>query len=375
MKIAIIGTTSAMMINFRQDLIKELIQKQHEVLAFALDYDEKSKEKISALGAIPVDYIFSKTGLNPLSDFKNTLKFSRLLKKHQPDMVFSYVTKPVIFGTLAAKLAGIKNRYGMLEGLGYSFTETPENPSPKKKLIKRIQILLYKISVPLLKRLIVLNPDDKIELTQAYKIKVADCQVLGGIGLNLADFPFSPPFIQKISFIFIARLLKEKGIYEYTDAARRIKKSHPEVEFIVLGGIDTQNPGGLQHYELENLIQDNIINYLGHVTDVKKWLQQSSVFVLPSYREGVPRSTQEAMATGRAIITTDVPGCRETVIDGLNGFLVKPWSVEDLVKAMEQFIQNPELIESMGNESYKLAKERFDAQAVNKKLLNLLDVE
>lgn len=375
MKIAIIGTTAAMMINFRQDLIKMLIEQQHEVLALALDYDDQTKDKIKQLGATPIDYVFSKTGLNPFSDLINTIKLSFLLKKLQPDMVFSYVAKPVIFGTIAAKLAGIKKRYGMIEGLGYAFTKSKEKPNFKKKLIKTLQILLYKVSLPLLDRLIVLNPDDREELVLTYKIKIWDCQILGGIGLKLSEFPYSPVIIkEKISFIFIARLLKEKGVYEYVSAAEYIKKRYPNTEFIMLGGLDKQNPGCLQEHELQSLIQNNIITYPGHVSNVYEWIQKSCIFVLPSYREGIPRSTQEAMAIGRAIITTDVPGCRETVINNVNGFLIKPWDVEDLSLAMEKFINKPELIPLMGKESYKLAKENFDSTLVNKKMLSLLDI-
>ncbi len=154
-----------------------------------------------------------------------------------------------------------------------------------------------------------------------------------------------------LKFLFIGRLLKEKGIHEFVQAAKLVKKTYPDTEFTVLGAIDHHNLGALQQTQLDTLISSNIIQYPGHVSNIKDWIADSHVFILPSYREGVPRSTQEAMATGRAIITTDVPGCRETVISTKNGFIVPKWNPEALAKKMIYFIENPEQIQVMGAES------------------------
>ena len=176
-----------------------------------------------------------------------------------------------------------------------------------------------------------------------------------------------------MSFIFVARLLREKGIFEYLQAAQIIKEKHPNVIFKVVGDLDTQNPGSIKKEELENYIQREIIIYPGYVNNIKQWITQSSVFVLPSYREGVPRSTQEAMAIGRPVITTDVPGCRETVENGRNGFLIPKWDINALVKAMKYFIENPTEIACMGQESHQIAVQKFDSDKVNKKLFKIID--
>lgn len=168
--------------------------------------------------------------------------------------------------------------------------------------------------------------------------------------------------------------IKPFNIFEYIKAAKIVKKDFPNVEFVVLGGLDEQNPGGLKKEELEKLLKDNIVLYPGFVKNVDEWIKDSSVFVLPSYREGVPRSTQEAMAIGRAVITTDVPGCRETVVDGLNGFLIPPFDSNALVETMKKFVENPHLVENMGEESYKIAKDKFDAKKVNDRLLRILEL-
>lgn len=373
MVITLIGTTASSFYGFRADLIRTLLKKGYQVYAFTSEYTAEDLKKIEKLGATPITYTLNRSGLNPFADIIATYRLSKKIKKIQPDLVFSYFSKPVIFGTLAAKLAQVPRVIGMLEGLGYTFTEQPEGLSKKTQLIKKIQVFLYKIALPQLDQLIFLNPDDPKDLIERYAINVKNIEVLGGIGLNLEHYKYSTNFIPDISFIFIARLLAEKGIHDYIKAAKIVKEKYPSVKFTVLGAIDKEALGSLKEEELESLVKTNIIEYPGHVSNVSEWIENSSVFVLPSYyREGVPRSTQEAMAIGRAIITTDVPGCRETVVDSVNGFLVPKWDHEALAEKMIYFIEHPEQVRLMGAESYKIAVEKFDADKVNQKLMNIL---
>ena len=373
MIIVIVGTVASSFYGFRADLIRTLLKKGNQVYAFTSEYTSEDLMKIQNLGAIPITYTLNRGGLNPLADIIATYMLSKKIKTINPDLVFSYFSKPVIFGTLAAKLAKVPRVIGMLEGLGYTFTEQPEGLSKKTQLIKKIQVFLYKISLPQLDQIIFLNPDDPKDLIERYAINVKNIEVLGGIGLNLDHYKYSENFNSNISFIFIARLLAEKGIHDYIKAAKIVKKKYPSVKFTVLGAIDKEALGSLNEEELESLVKTNIIEYPGHVSNVSEWIEKSSVFVLPSYyREGVPRSTQEAMAIGRAIITTDVPGCRETVINGLNGFLVPKWNPEALAEKMIYFIEHPEQIRIMGAESYKIAIKKFDADKVNQRLMNIL---
>ena len=373
MKIVLIGTVASSFYGFRVDLIRTLLEKGHRVYAFTSEYNAEDLKKIEQLGAIPVIYNLNRGGLNPLADIIATYQLSMKIKEINPDLVFSYFSKPVIFGTLAARLAKVPCIIGMLEGLGYTFTEQPEGLSQKTQIIKKIQIFLYKIALPRLDQLIFLNPDDPKDLLEQYAIKVKSVKVLGGIGLNLDHYRYSENFKPNISFIFIARLLAEKGIHDYIKAAKIVKESYPETIFRVLGAIDKEALGSLKEDELKILVETNIIEYPGHVDNVSEWIENSSIFVLPSYyREGVPRSTQEAMAIGRAIITTDVPGCRETVVDGVNGFLVPKWNPTVLAEKMTFFIENQEKIKVMGKASYFIAKEKFDSNKVNQKLLDIL---
>lgn len=351
---------------FRKDFIKFLVGKGYEVFCFSNDYTENTKSAVRVLGAIPVDYRLDKTGFNPFSDIVDIFLLARKINSIKPDIVFSFFVKPSIYGTLAAKLAAVPRRIAMLEGLGYLYTSTKTGLSFRKKVLQRIHGFLCSVGYFYSDKVLFLNPDDPIDLSKVSLVKKDKVINVGPIGLELSEYRYMPvKSINPIRFIFIARLLKEKGVFEYLEAARLVKKEHPDAEFVVLGGLDNKNPSALSKQQLEDVIAENLVIYPGHVSDVPSWINDSHVFVLPSYREGFPRSTQEAMAIGRAVITTDVPGCRETVVDGVNGFLVPPWDVEALANKMVYFIQNQEEIKRMGDESHRIAVERFDIHKIN----------
>lgn len=374
-KVALIGTTGSSFYGFRADLILQLVQQGHTVYALTSEYTEECLEKIKALGARPVRYQLSRGGLNPFADIQSFLQLKKLLKNIQPDIVFSYFAKPVIYGSMAAQAAKVPVIIGMLEGLGYTFTDQPEGQTIKTKLIRNIQILLYKMSFPCLDKMIFLNPDDQYDLMKKYDLKVPEVHVLGGIGLNFVDYPYTKAKISPVKFLFIGRLLKEKGVFELIQAIRIVKSKYPNACFTILGAIDHQNMGALKQEQLNQLLEEKLFEYPGYVTNIKDWITDTSVFVLPSYREGVPRSTQEAMAIGRPVITTDVPGCRETVEDSVNGFLVPKWNPEALAEKMCYFIENPEQVNIMGLKSYQIAQEKFDAEKVNSKLIEIMGLK
>lgn len=375
LKIIIIGTVASSIYSFRLDLIKSFLARKYQVYAFVSEYTPEDLEKIKSLDAIPITYQLNRGGLNPLADIISTYQLSKKIKAIQPNLVFSYFAKPVIFGSMAAKLAKVPKIFAMLEGLGYTFTERPERLTIKTKIIRKIQVFLYRLSLPLVDKVIFLNPDDPKDLLEKYNINVKHVEVLGGIGLNFSDYPYKSVMqMESVRFLFIGRLLKEKGIHEFIRAAEIVKKQYPNAVFTVLGAIDNMNLGALTQAELDKYIRSGLIEYPGQVQNVPEWIANHHVFVLPSYREGVPRSTQEAMAIGRAVITTDVPGCRETVEDGVNGFLVEPWNPKALADKMIYFIENREQIQIMGNESYRIAQEKFNIEKVNQRLIDILGV-
>lgn len=377
-KIAIIGTTGASFYGFRADLIHLMVAQGHTVYALTSEYTDQCLEKIKALGAVPITYQLSRGGLNPFVDIKSLFELKRKIQEIKPDIVFSYFTKPVVYGTLAAALSKVPRKIGMIEGLGSPFTLHRHGQSFKVKLIRFIQVSLYRFVFPFLDKIIFLNPDDPVDLIENNQIKHKNnaVEMLGAIGLNLKNYAYKPwDENQPISFIFIARLLAEKGIFEYLEAAKIVKQKYPQVTFKVIGGLDTENPYGLTRKQLDDVIATGVIDYPGFVTDVAKRIQDTAVFVLPSYyREGVPRSTQEAMAIGRPVITTNVPGCRETVVDGVNGFFVPKWNAEALAEKICYFIENPHQVNIMGRASHKIAVEKFDVHKVNRKLFNILGI-
>ncbi|MBU1297373.1 MAG: glycosyltransferase family 4 protein [Gammaproteobacteria bacterium] len=372
MKVVIIGTVALSIFGFRMPLIKALLKKRYQVFAFAIDYSIEQKNALLNMGVVPVDYDLSRSGLNPISDLKMMFVLMAKLNDLKPDVVLSYFVKPVIYGSLAARLAKVPKRIAMLEGLGFAFTIQPDGQAMKTKIIQKVQLFLYRMAFPATTQLIFLNPDDRDELLTKHKLPSKKSSILGGIGLDLTDYPYQAPHQNKIRFLFIGRLLKEKGILHYLASAKQVKKLYPDVEFIVLGSTDNTSPNALSEKELNNAVQSGLITYPGQVNDVSVWIAKSSVFVLPSFREGVPRSSQEAMAVGRPILTTDVPGCRETVVEGENGFLVPPFDVDKLVEKMIWFIENPDQIEPMGLASRKMAEDKFDVHKVNARMLEIM---
>lgn len=368
-KIAVIGSDAKMLVNFRGILIKEFVNCGFEVFALASNFDASTSKRITELGAYPVDYNLSRASLNPIHDIAVFLRLTQLLRKIKPDIVFSYTIKPVIYGTLAASILRIPKRYALITGLGYAFNESQGNDQLKRKIARVFATFLYRLALRRATKVFFQNKDDLSEFVNAGIVKSDKAVLVGATGVDLEHFSVSLPPLQPVTFILVARLLKEKGVPEFVEAARLLKSKYRDVRFLLVGGLDP-NPDSISKEEVEGWVKGGIIEWVGQVNDVRPYISQASVFVLPSYyREGIPRSTQEAMAMARPVITTDAPGCRETAIDGINGFLVPPRNVEALVSAMEKFILQPELIVKMGTESRKIAEERFDVHKINKKLL------
>lgn len=372
-KICIIGNQAFSLLNFRSQLIEEMQAKGVLTFALAPDYDDDTRAQVRALGAEPVDFSLSRAGMNPIKDCLDMLKLARLLRQLKPDITLTYFTKPVIYGTLAAWLARVPQRFAMIEGLGYAFTQSEDVQPLRRKVLKSIVVLLFTVALKRVDMAFFMNKDDVNEFFSLQIISPDKVMLLGGIGVDLCNWQSMPTIAKPITFLLAARLLREKGIVEYANAARIIKRKYPDTSFILLGSLDS-NPGALCRAEIDAWEKDDILKWPGHVTDVRIWLARTSVFVLPSYREGVPRSTQEAMAMARPVITTDVPGCRETVIEGENGFLVPAHDADALADAMEWFILHPDQIDKMGKASRRIADERFDVHKINRVILQNMGI-
>ncbi len=370
MRLAIIGNQAFSMVNFRGPLISALTARGVEVFALAPGLQARDEDAIRALGATPVRYRLNPTGISPLEDFAAAVQLYRALRTIRPDKVLAFTVKPVVFGTLAAWLAGVPKRYALIEGLGRLFVDTAGDRYP---VLQRTVFELYRLALRRPTKTLLLNRDDKTDLVARGLVADASAEVIGGIGVDLQHWQPAPPVRDPVTFLFAGRLLEEKGVREFIEAARRIRRQRPDVRFVVLGDTEKRR-GTVSDAEVQRAVAAGLIEWPGHVP-VQPWLTAASVFVLPSYyREGVPRSIQEAMAMGRAVITTDTPGCRDTVIDGQSGLLIPPRDTDALVEAMLHFVRDPEQIAQMGRRSRELAEARFDVHVASARILRALGI-
>lgn len=361
-KIAVIAGHAESLIRFRGDLLDALRANGHEVVAIAPEDDDSVRQRLAEKGVAYYVVPMSRAGLNPFADLKYMLQVSRCLRAVRVDVVLAYTIKPVVYGLPAAALAGVTHRYALITGLGYAFTDVGSNM--KRKLINRIASGLYRFGLHFAKGLFFQNPDDQRLFKNQRLIKpTLPTWVVNGSGVDTQRYPVTPMPSQP-RFLFVGRLLKDKGIIEYVDAARLLKARYPDAEAHVVGPLDS-NPSGIRADVVEGWVSEGVVQYHGAVSDVRPYLSNCSVFVLPSYREGTPRSVLEAMSCGRAVITTDAPGCRETVQDGHNGFLVAPCSSAELATAMARLAESAELRERMGHTSRTMAEEKYDVHRVN----------
>ncbi|MCC7320680.1 MAG: glycosyltransferase family 4 protein [Rubellimicrobium sp.] len=369
MKIAIITNEAASLLNFRGPLMADMVAAGHEVLALSPDHDDTSRAALAGIGVQAVDCPMSRSGTNPLRELGTILRIRRALRLHRPDLSFGYFIKPVIYGTLGAAMAGVPQRFGLYAGLGFAFTDEAAQGA-RRRLLQRVIAALARLSARFARRIMFQNPDDMAEFIARGIVGPDKAVLVGATGVDLGDWAPAPLPEGPVTFVLAARLLRDKGIGEYAEAARLVRQTHPQARFLLLGK-DDHNPAAIPRPEVEGWVREGLIEWPGHVP-VRPWLAQAHVFVLPSYREGVPRSTQEAMAMGRAIITTDAPGCRETVVDGANGLLVPVRDAPALATAMRRLADDPALVAAMGVQSRRLAEERFDVRRQNRRMLDVM---
>jgi hypothetical protein len=371
--IAVISSQAFAIANFRGPLIRDLVARGVAVYALAPDYDDDIRAKVAGLGARPVDFSLSRAGLNPVRDLLDAVRLRAVLRSLAPDASLASYIKPVIYGSLAAWAAGVPARYSMIEGLGYVFIEADSQCSLRRRALRYAVSRLYKGALKTNRRVLFVNPDDRGQFLASNIVKPEQTAQIDGIGLDLDHYVPAAPVLEPVTFLLVARMLREKGVYDFVDAARVVRKRFPLVRFILVGSTDV-NPGSVARATLEGWEQEGLVEWAGQVPDVRPWIARASVFVLPSYREGLPRSSQEAMAMARPVITTDCVGCRETVVEGVNGYLVPVRRPDALAAAMMRFVEAPHLIQQMGRESRRMAEERFDVRAINRQILEILDV-
>ena len=361
------------LLNFRGPLLRALMAERLQVHVAAPDLpaDSAIRIELQELGAKVHEIGLKRTGVNPLADVSTVYHMWRLMRRIKPDYLLGYTIKPVIYGNIAAWLAGVPRRFALITGLGYAFMGDAGNRSWLKKIVQ----VLYRTALGRVHKVFFQNSDDELLFHALGIIKSLDRKtvVVNGSGIDVGSFTVSPlPQIKQ--FLLIARLLGDKGVREYVEAATIVRQQYPDVRFGLVGWID-ENPNAISEIELQHWIEAGDVQFYGRLADVKPAIAQSSIYVLPSYREGTPRTVLEAMAMGRPIITTDAPGCRETVVDGDNGFLVPVKAIDELAFAMLKFVESPELIARMGRRSRQIVEEKYDVNKVNEHMLKEMGIK
>jgi len=366
MKIVVIGGYAKSLINFRGPLLAALVKAGHEVVACAAEDDQ---DVAFALGRLGVHYCpvpIERTGMNPFRDLISMARMTGMLRSLKPDIVFSYTIKPVIFGSLAARCAGVGSINSMVTGLGYAFMGN----GLKGLIVNRLVTGLYRAALRYNRNVFFQNPDDRSLFVDAGIVAECKTCLVNGSGVDIEHYSSAPPGTAPV-FLMIARLLRDKGVLEYVEAARLLKSRYPQAVFQLLGPLDS-NPAAVSQTQLDAWQQEGVIEYLGSTDDIRPSMRRASIYVLPSYREGTPRTVLEAMSMGRPVVTTDAPGCRETVRNGDNGFLVPVRDGAALAEAMEKYILQPELIAAMGKRSLDIVADRYDVRKVNAVIMQQL---
>ena len=367
MKFIVISPKNRTIYNFRGDLIKEIIERGYEVVVTGPDHTDI--DKIEALGVRFKEIPMEKTGTSILSDLKYCENLFRFLEDEKPDVTLSYTVKPVIYGAIAARRAGINNINCLITGGGYTFVSKSINA----RILGLIVRNLYRVGLSNATHVIFQNKDDLREFCSKHLVSRKKCSYVNGSGVNMEHFKPVPMPVEP-TFFMLSRLLKSKGVGEYLEAARTVKKQYPQAKFNILGKYEYAMQDAMDKDYVESFILDGTVERFEETEDVRPYYEKCSVYVLPSYREGTPRTVLEAMAMGRPIITTDTQGCRETVKDGVNGFLVPVNDSKAIAEKMIWFIEHSEAIHEMGKQSYQYVLKKFDVNKVNADMIRIMDL-
>lgn len=361
MRIAVVTAATNTIPRFRIDMIDEFIRRGADVVVFGDESEDSWKSYFSGHGVSYFSYRVSRNGLNPISDLGTLKELRALFRMVKPDKVFTYQAKPNIYGTIAAHQAGINDVYVMMGGLGSVFRAI----DLKSRAIGAVVGMEYRVALRCSRAVFFQNEEDAELFLSRGLVSRGKVVMTRGSGVNLSQFPMRPLPV-KNSFLFVGRLVKGKGVFDYLEAARMVKTQYPHVEFHLVGPYDT-NPTALKPEELQPYIDDGTVVYHGEQQNVQTFQEASSCFVLPSYYgEGTPKSALEAMATGRPLIVADAVGCREVVRNGENGFLVPPKNPIAIAGAMKKLIDDENLRRYMAEKSRLLAEDLFDVKKVNR---------
>lgn len=369
-RIMVIASFAPSLVNFRGDMLRAFVARGHEVVCLSPAPDAKTLAALADVGAVHRTYPLQRAGLNPLRDLKTYRALRRIMREEKPDRVLAYTIKPVVYGCRAARKEGVPGIYAMITGLGTAFLDG----GGRERLLGTVAGFLYRRALAGCRRVFFQNPDDRDLFLARRLVERAKCLLINGSGINLDRFPMVPVPPAPPVFLLIARLMADKGVHEFASAAARIRARYPAARFRLVGYFE-DHPRAVARDEVDRWVDAGTLAYLGTADDVRPHLGECTVYCLPTtHREGLPRTVLEAMATGRAIVTTDVPGCRETVVEGENGHLVPPGDADALAAALARYCEDPGLAVRHGAASRRLAEQRFDVHRVNEAIVAGMEI-
>lgn len=365
-RVVIVAGEGRYLVNLRGSFIEALCRDGHEVHVIA-PADPATCVWLAAHDIAFHEIALTRAGITPVRDVRFALKLRQELRGLNADVVLAYAIKPIVFGIPAALLAGVPRRHALITGLGYAFT--PERGISRRSAVNFAARRLYRTSLRLAASVTFQNQDDLEEFRRLALLGTTPAHVVNGSGVELDRYTVEP-LPDEPRFLMIGRLLRDKGVGEYLEAARLLKRTHPSASFDLAGPVDS-NPSAFPFEEVQTAAAEGVIVYHGPLEDVRPLIAGSRIFVLPSYREGTSRSMLEAMAMGRSVITSDVPGCRAAVAQGDNGILVPPRDSAALARAMTRLMDHPEEASRMGKRSRAIAEQRYDVRQVNAELMRI----
>lgn len=365
-KIALIANTAWNLWNFRRSLIEALSAQGHELICVAPeDGYENRLQEIRGVRFIPLRHL-SRKSLSITGNFHTFTELRQILRREQPHLAVFYTIKPNIYGAVAARQSGVP-AIATIEGLGYAAMASP--------VLRQFIFFLYRFALKDAARVVFLNSDDRQIFLDRRVVKPDKTLIIRGTGIDTAYFsPDNKSDATGPVFIFIGRLLSDKGVREFVRAAQQVKRIAPQTQFRLLGSTDAGNPASIGEEELKQWIDEKAIEYMGQTDDVRPFISGADIIVLPSYREGMPRVLLEGMAMGKAVITTQSAGCRETVEEGKNGFIVPSENADALAGAMLRYLAlSPEQQRAMGSHSRHKAEQEFGNAVILPQYLQLFN--
>lgn len=364
-----VGAHAEYMYKFRLPVMRRLEARGYRIIVTAASLKGFDSAVFRKAGIEFVEWPVQPAGLNPIADLSKLGMLHALMRRTRPRLLFAHTIKPVIYALLLGRLAGVPRRVVMIPGLGFAFTG---GGTLKRRAAALAGRLGYRFALAQASLVILQNEDDRAALTDAGALpRKVPSAVVSGSGVDMAHFSPAPLPPGPPVFLMVARLLRDKGVVEFAEAARHVKSVLPDVRFVLVGG-DDYNPAAVSSELVQQWVAEGIIEARGHVEDPAAEYASCHIFVLPSYREGTPRTNLEAMARARAIITTDVPGCRETVEHGVNGLLVPAQDAAALAEAMLELARDPERVAAMGAAGFQRCLARYELGKVADRTATLI---